>query len=255
MEAARPTPTSSVRSFVRFWLQATTSMPKASPTCATRAPIFRAPADRASARADRPRGSTARSPPVRRASASGTIPRARPSSRAQVSSTGGVEELAVPQTSTPCRRACVEVDDGVAHTGGDEQPQPGQPGEQLGGEGHPLAQGDHDVEAVEGGGRRVHRREVLGERHDLDVVGDGRPVDDGGGHGLEVLDDGAAQLHGSLSPAGQGSPSMIAHRPPGPAEAPAREGVRRLRARTRGWWCCRTRGCRARPAHGRSRSV
>ncbi|CAM5333354.1 hypothetical protein SMICM304S_02141 [Streptomyces microflavus] len=34
--------------------------------------------------------------------------RARPSSRAQVSSTGGVEELAVPQTVTPCRSAAAK---------------------------------------------------------------------------------------------------------------------------------------------------
>jgi len=45
------------------------------------------------------------------------------------------------------------ADDAVAHTGGDQQPQPGQPGEEGRGEGDALAQGDHDVEVGQGGGQ------------------------------------------------------------------------------------------------------
>ncbi len=104
-DPARRTPTSAARSAVRLLLQATTSMSKASPTRATRAPIFPSPS--------RPSRRPARSaptvlchgPPLRSAVLSSTSPRASPSSSAQVSSTGGVDELAVPHTVTPWARA------------------------------------------------------------------------------------------------------------------------------------------------------
>ncbi len=102
MDAASSTPTSLARSSLRLRLQATTSMPKASPICATRPPIFPSP----SSPSRRPCRSAptvlCQGPPSRRALLSSTMPRASPSSRAHVSSTGGAEELAVPHTVTPC---------------------------------------------------------------------------------------------------------------------------------------------------------
>ncbi|EPD60421.1 hypothetical protein HMPREF1211_05170 [Streptomyces sp. HGB0020] len=90
------------------------------------------------------------------------------------------------------------VDDAVAHPGGDEQLQPGQAGEQGGGEGDAFAQGDDDVEAVEGRGEFVVRTEVIAEGDGLDPVGHRRPVGEFGRHLLEVVEHGAAQHGGSL---------------------------------------------------------
>lgn len=63
------------------------------------------------------------------------------------------------------------VDDAVAHTGGDDQPQPGQAGDQRAGESDAFAQGDHDVDVGEGRGERVLVGEVAVEGDDVDLVG------------------------------------------------------------------------------------
>lgn len=102
---ARRAPCSAARSSVRLGLQAATSMPKAAPIRATWEPIRPRPTTprwrpcRSAPRVD------CQGPPVRRAVFSATRLRARPRMRAQVSSTGGAEELAVPQTVTPWARA------------------------------------------------------------------------------------------------------------------------------------------------------
>ncbi len=148
-----------------------------------------------------------------------------------------------------------EVDHRVAHAGGDQQPEPGQPSERLRRERDPLAQGDDDVELREGVGHFVHRSQVSGEGDDVHVGGDGRPVGDGGGGGLEVLDHGAAQLHEGLS--GRSGRADALHDPPErptPAGRPSSTprppaDRRRARGSRRGGGC----GCRPSPGVRRPR--
>ena len=162
------------------------------------ADLARGRAGRGGGRADRRRRWTARG--RRRAGPwlSATMPRARPRISAQVSSTGGSEVLAVPQTVTPCRAAASRSMDGVAHAGGDRA-----------------------ASAAAGGrtatrGRASRSRIVttisqsptasassssvvkwLVQRPDFDVVGEGGPVGHGQRDVLVVVEHGTAQLHGS----------------------------------------------------------
>jgi hypothetical protein len=83
-----------------------------------------------------------------------------------------------------------EVDGGVAGAGGDQQPQLRQAVEQAARERRPLAHGHDDVEGGQPLGDGVLVVEVVGKRHDLQRLGDARPVGELRRGPLVVVEDG-----------------------------------------------------------------
>ncbi|GAA3435857.1 hypothetical protein GCM10018954_054640 [Kutzneria kofuensis] len=107
LDSANRAPTASVRSAVRFWLHASTSMPNARAIVATRVPILPSPSSPSVAPTRSVPMVLCHGPPERNATFSGTTCRHSPRINAQVSSTGGSDRLAVPHTVTPSTAAAL----------------------------------------------------------------------------------------------------------------------------------------------------
>ena len=88
-----------------------------------------------------------------------------------------------------------EIDGGIAHAGGNQKPQIGQPLDHGAREGGPLAHRANDAEALQGRNDRVGRTERLIENLNIDVVGDFRPIGHRKRDILVIVKDCAAKRH------------------------------------------------------------
>ena len=101
----------------------------------------------------------------------------------------------VPQTTTPSRLGGIEVDRGIAHSGGDEELQIGQRLDHRARKDGALAHGADDGKALQRRDDLVLRAEMFIEHPDLHVALDLRPIGKSERDVLIIVENCAAQRH------------------------------------------------------------